>query len=110
MSEHANEVHKVMDIRFYLPADEAALNSWFTRCGFRTVTSGTGEQAVTWPTASQLFAWLRDTGAIAGTGKLFSDSKKMEAVLIDRMAKRFACDGGCRTTHKFVYGVYRNVR
>jgi len=107
MSKHPAEVDKVMDTRFHLPANEAAFNSWFTRHGFVPALSGSGEEVVRWPAPDLLYGWLRDTGAIAGTGKLFHDPKKIAPVLIGRIAHRFAVDGGYRTNHKFVYGVYK---
>ena len=106
MSEHPNEVDKIMDTRFHLPANEAAFNSWFTRHGFKPTLSGSGEQIVLWLTPELLYAWLRDTGAIAGTAKLFRDEQEMAPILIERAAKRCAVHGGYRTNHKFVYGVY----
>lgn len=108
MSKRPGEVSKVMDIRFHLPADEADFGSWFTRYGFARVMSGHGEEIVSRATPEALLAWLRETGAIAGTGKLFRDQERVDSLLIDAMARRFAAQGSYQVNHKFVYGVYRH--
>lgn len=106
MSEHPGELDKVMDIRFYMPESEQGFVSRFDRHDFTTLRSGGGEEVVYWDTPEQLYDWLRCTGVIAGTGKLFHDLDRIKPALVERIASDFHIDGQYRINHKFVYGVF----
>lgn len=109
MSEYPDELNKVMNLRLNMPFDKDAFISWFTGSGFTLIKSGAGEEVVCFEAPNLLYDWLHDTGVIAGTGKLFRDSVKMEPIILEEIASRFRADTGYRINHKFVYGIYRRI-
>lgn len=109
MSEYPEEVHKVMDIRLKLAPGEDGFASWFTRQGFKTIFTGSGEELVDCPTPNDCYSWLHNTGVIAGTDKLFRNLEKMRPVIIDNIASRLRVGDTYRVNHKFVYGLFRRI-
>lgn len=109
MYKNHKEVIKPMDISFNLPYGKKGLTKWFKRYGFELVEAEDGEVIVTFDTPEQLLQWLNETGAAAGTGRIFKNYSLVKDNLIDEIRKEKYKHGKYEINHKFAYGIFRAV-
>lgn len=107
MKSDPSIINKIMEIRFNLPKSEKSLNAWFAKHKFETVSLKTVNEWVMFETPNELYKWLKETGAIAGTGKIFTESKAIEKKIIDKIKETLAHDNQYRINHKFILAVFR---
>ncbi len=107
MGNHAGQVRNIDTIYRRLPKDRTAMNGWFRNAGFTVLDSGQGEETVSFSRGNDLLEWLRKTGAVAGSEKIFADPEAVEADLISRIEGHTRTGSGFRVNHKFAYGIYR---
>lgn len=99
MKKYPQNIKKVMSIRYILPRDKDHLKKLFMSAGLKPVKVWQDEKAYRFKKGVQAYEWVRDCGAIAGTGQImnFDVSKKIGEIL-DRSARK-------QVTHKFVMGI-----
>lgn len=107
MKKHQETIHKPMDIRFKLPKDQKMLSKWFEKYGFELLSSATDEVAFSFEQPKDLYDWVMNTGALAGTKEIFVDYALVEDAVIAGLAKEKYNKGLYWMNHKFVYGIYR---
>ncbi len=107
MREFPSSINKIMEIRYQLPKDQNELKIWFEKRHFITIFLDTVEEIVNFDTPEELYNWLKDTGAIAGTGHIFSDDKEIEKSIIEKIRLRCYFEEKYRVNHKFVLGVFK---
>ena len=57
-------------------------------------------------TPMKLFEWLKQTGAIAGTGKIFTNQKQSEEQIVKKIEESHSYEKQYRINHKFILGVF----
>ncbi|NHJ33514.1 MAG: class I SAM-dependent methyltransferase [Asgard group archaeon] len=107
MKEFSSSLSKIMEIRYQLPKDQNELKSWFEKRNFTTVFLDTVEEIVSFNTPEELYNWLRNTGAIAGTGHIFSEDKEIEESIIDKIRNRCKHESKYQINHKFALGIFK---
>lgn len=107
MKEYPSSLNKIMEIRYQLPKDQDDLKSWFERRSFSTVFLDTVEEIVSFSTPEDLYKWLKDTGAIAGTGHIFSDEKEIVESIIEKIKNRCKYENNYCINHKFIQGIFK---
>ena len=110
MSENIEAVNKVMEIKFNLPDGETGLIKWLNESGFAKIESHEGEEIVRYDTPTQLYEWLRQTGALAGSGMIFKEDSGMENKIIEKLKERKFNDGVYEINHKFAYGIFQKSK
>ena len=107
MLEYSSSIQKIMDIRFSLPKNTIELNKWFRKYNFDSLEEGAGEEKVYFDKPDELYKWLRETGAIAGTGKIFNKNEIIEKTIIEKIRKKCFFDSKYIINHKFVYAIFQ---
>lgn len=107
MKSDPSLIDKIMEIGFSLPKSEKSLNAWFAKYRFDTISLKTVNEWVMFDTPNELYDWLKQTGAIAGTGKIFSENKEIEDAVIDKIEESLVYDRQYRINHKFILAVLR---
>jgi ubiquinone/menaquinone biosynthesis C-methylase UbiE len=100
-------ISKIMEIRSNLPRSEKSLNAWFSKYKFDTIIIDTINEWVIFDTPRKLFEWLKQTGAIAGTGKIFTNQKQSEERIIKKIEETLCFENQYRVNHKFILGVFQ---
>ena len=107
MKEFPSYIEKLMDIVIKLPKNEKNFESWFRKYNFESIFLKTVNEVVFFSTPEGLYNWLKDTGAIAGTGKMFRDSKEIDNAVIEKIKKILYKDNKFAINHKFIQGIFR---
>lgn len=107
MADYVDQVERIMDIRFKLPAGRKGLVDWLKKYQFTPVIMGSGEEIVCYETPQELYDWLFKTGALAGTGQIFREQQQIRDVIIQKIGERKEKDGKYEINHKFVYGIFQ---
>ncbi len=107
MKDHPFKLKKFMDIRSQLPKDEETFQLFFEKYGFSTVETKIINEIVKFSTAEELYLWLKQTGAIAGTGKIFADDESIEKEIVERIRESLYYDGDYIVNHKFIQGIFK---
>jgi ubiquinone/menaquinone biosynthesis C-methylase UbiE len=107
MKEYPSQVTKIMEIGPKLPKSEKSLKAWFTKYRFDTISLKTVNEWLMFETPNELYKWLRQTGAIAGTSEIFKESKTIENKIIEQIQETLAYDNQYRINHKFILAVFR---
>jgi len=105
--EHPKMLAKVPPMTFQLPAGATGLSRWFQEVGLRALETGEGEEIVIFECAAELLRWLRESGALVGTGGMFRNAAEVEPFLIERVEKRMKRKGGYGINHRFAHGIFR---
>ena len=96
-----------MKIVFDLPKNERNFESWFKKYTYESIFLKTVNEEVYFSTPEDLYNWLKNTGAIAGTGKIFSDSKDISKLMIEKVEKILCKNNKYSINHKFIQGVFK---
>jgi len=107
MKEFPSAMNKIMEIRYQLPKNQNDLKSWFERRHFSTIFLDTVEEFVSFSSPEELYNWLKNTGAIAGTGHIFSDNKEIEKSIINKIKNRCQFEDKYLINHKFIQGIFK---
>ena len=107
MKEFPSSMIKIMEIRYQLPKNLNDMKSWFERRYFSTVFLDTVEEFVSFNTPEELYNWLKETGAIAGTGHIFSEDKEIEESIVTKIKNRCQYEDKYLINHKFVQGIFK---
>lgn len=107
MEKHPKEIQKVMESRFNLPKGAKGLTRWMKDGGFKPLKIKQGEEVVSYSRAGELYSWLRETGALAGTGAIFKKSSQLEQEIVLNLNKELQCENRYGTVHKFAYGIFK---
>ncbi len=107
MKEYPSSLNKIMEIRYQLPNNQNDLKSWFERRNFSTIFLDTVEEIVSFSTPEDLYKWLKDTGAIAGTGHIFSEDTEIVESIIDKIKNRCYYEDKYCINHKFIQGIFK---
>lgn len=107
MKEFPSSMIKIMEIRYQLPKNQNDLKSWFERRHFSTVFLDTVEEFVSFNTPEELYNWLKETGAIAGTGRIFSEDKEIEESIVTKIKNRCYSEDKYCINHKFIQGIFK---
>ena len=107
MKSDPSLISKIMEIRSNLPKNEKSLKIWFSRYKFDTIKLNTVNEWVMFDTPKKLFEWLKQTGAIAGTGKIFRNQKQSEEHIIRKIEETLSHENQYRINHKFVLGIFK---
>ncbi len=107
MKEYPSSMNKIMEIRYQLPKNQNDLKSWFERRRFSIIFLDTVEEIVSFSAPEDLYNWLKNTGAIAGTGHIFSEDKEIVESLIDKIKNRCYYEDKYCINHKFIQGIFK---
>lgn len=107
MEENIDEVIKPMEARLRLPKGTSELEKWFRKYKFYPLEVGKGEEIVKYDTPEELYDWLRKTGVLAGTSKVFKDMDKIHGSIIEKLRERNYQEDKYAINHKFVYGIFK---
>ncbi|MBK5113830.1 MAG: methyltransferase domain-containing protein [Candidatus Heimdallarchaeota archaeon] len=107
MKEYSSSLNKIMEIGYQLPKNQNDLKSWFERRQFSTVFLDTVEEIISYSSPEELYNWLKNTGAIAGTDHIFSDEKEIIESIINKIENRCNCEDKYCTNHKFIQGIFK---
>jgi len=107
MKDHPGALKKFMDIRSQLPKDEESFQKQIENYGFETLEVNTINETMNFSTPEDLYLWLKQTGAIAGTGKIFTESEFIEKRLIDNIRESLYYEGKYFVNHKFIQGIFK---
>jgi len=107
IASNPDQVARIAEMSFRLPQGEYGLISWFTGYGFQTLETGSGEEKVSFNKPGDLYRWLMETGALAGTGRIFADNRKIETSIIKKIGRRRGSGGTYSINHSFVWGIFR---
>ncbi|MHA1954458.1 MAG: class I SAM-dependent methyltransferase [Candidatus Heimdallarchaeaceae archaeon] len=107
MKSNPSRINKIMEIRLNLPKSEKSLNARFVKYGFDTISLKTVNEWVMFDTPNELYDWLKQTGAIAGTGRIFEKNKIIEDSIINKIKANLAFENQYRINHKFIIAIFR---
>ena len=107
MKDYPFKLKKFMNIRSQLPKDEETFQILMEKYGFETVEIKTVNEVIKFSSPEELYLWLKQTGAIAGTGKIFVDDKMIERAIIEKIRESLYYEGEYRINHKFIQGIFR---
>ena len=107
MKRKPSTINKIMEIGLNLPKSEKSLNVLFAKYRFDTISIKTVNEWVMFNTPNELYDWLIQTGAIAGTGKIFTENKEIKDVIISKIKETLVYDNQYRINHKFILAVFR---
>ncbi len=107
MKKHPSEIAKILEISYQLPKDENDIRSWFENHSFQTLFTNTVEEFVSFNKAEDLYLWLKQTGALAGTGCFFTDNNEIEKEIIDEIVKKYYSQKSYIINHRFILAIFR---
>ncbi|MCK5185305.1 MAG: methyltransferase domain-containing protein [Candidatus Heimdallarchaeota archaeon] len=107
MKEYPSSLNKIMEIRYQLPNNQNEIKSWFKRRQFSTIFLDTVEEKVSFSLPEDLYNWLKNTGAIAGTGHIFTEDEKIVESIIDKIKNRCYYEDKYWINHKFIQGIFK---
>jgi ubiquinone/menaquinone biosynthesis C-methylase UbiE len=111
MMEHPASFHKIMDISFHLPRGKGGLNRWMKNAGFLPLFSGEKNVELLFRSPEELFTWLQESGALAGTNQLFYHPGEMKDEIIKKIKKKnkVSLKGKLmyKVNHRYVSGLYQ---
>ncbi|HNZ27736.1 MAG TPA: class I SAM-dependent methyltransferase [Spirochaetota bacterium] len=107
MYNNQDEIAKPMSIGFNLPAGSAGLENWLKKYGFEKVKLSDGEVKVSFERAEDLLDWLNETGAAAGTKRIFKEYEKIREDLIEAIKIEKRVNEKYEINHKFAYGIFK---
>ena len=107
MKEYPSSLNKIMEIRYQLPNNQNEIKSWFKRRQFSTIFLDTVEEKVSFSSPEDLYNWLKNTGAIAGTGHIFTEDEKIVESIIDKIKNRCYYEDKYWINHKFIQGIFK---
>jgi ubiquinone/menaquinone biosynthesis C-methylase UbiE len=85
MKRDLSQINKIMEVGLNLPGSEKSLNAMFSKYKFDIIISKTVNEWITFDTPKKLYRWLKETGAIAGTGKVFINEEEYEEDIINKI-------------------------
>ena len=109
MKKHNDKINKPMDIRYKLPKSKNELRRWFKRYRFKPIELKEKEIEFSFNSPEELLEWLMETGALAGTRKIFIDYDLVKTDLIKEIEKKKYKNGYYIINHKFVYGIFKKI-
>ncbi|MHA1218369.1 MAG: class I SAM-dependent methyltransferase [Candidatus Heimdallarchaeaceae archaeon] len=109
MREFPNYIEKIMKIVLELPKNERKFESWFRKYNYESIFLKTVNEEVYFSSPEDLYYWLKNTGAIAGTGKIFSESEEISEFIIKKVEENFCKNNKYTVNHKFIQGVFKKV-
>lgn len=107
VARYPDKLAKVLDVSFNLPDGKEGLQEWFEKFRFKPVKSGDITEKIAFKTPHDLYQWLRQTGAIAGTGRMFNDTKELEPDIIKEIEKRRQEGDRYVLNYRFTWGIFR---
>ncbi|NPD89947.1 MAG: methyltransferase domain-containing protein [Asgard group archaeon] len=107
MKDDPSMINRIMEIGFNLPKSEKSLKTWFSRYSFDTISLKTVNELMIFKTPIELYDWLKQTGAIAGTGKIFTESKVVDNKIIEKIKDTLAYKNQYRINHKFILAIFQ---
>ncbi|HOJ64475.1 MAG TPA: class I SAM-dependent methyltransferase [Spirochaetota bacterium] len=107
MLEKPDEFQKIMDIRFNLPDGKKKIIKWFKKYDFNPIEIDEGEEIVCFQSPEELYKWLKNSGALAGTNNIFKNSEKIEKIIIEKIKKKKNFNNKYIINHKFSYGIFK---
>jgi ubiquinone/menaquinone biosynthesis C-methylase UbiE len=107
MKKHPDKIHKPMGIRYQLPNNKNEIVWWFQKYGFTPIEVDENEVEFFFNSPEELLEWLMQSGALAGTRKIFKDYQVVKADLIKEIEKKKYKNGHYVINHKFVYGIFK---
>lgn len=107
MYRNSKDVIKPMDIKFNLPNGKEGLIKWFNKYDFENIEIYEEEVLCRFEEPDQLLKWLNETGATAGTGRIFKDYDTIKMDLVEEIRKSKYKHGKYEINHKFTYGLFR---
>lgn len=110
MNRYPGEYEKIMDIRLSLPAGKKGLTQWLAP-NFEPLVLDEGEEIVSFDSGENLFNWLSETGAIAGTDKIFKNNSRIKQDLLAEISKVSGISTGeveeFPVNHRYISGIFR---
>lgn len=107
MYRNSKDVIKPMDIKFNLPNGKEGLIKWFNKYDFENIEIYEEEVLCRFEEPDQLLNWLNETGATAGTGRIFKDYDIIKTDLVEEIRKLKYKHGQYEINHRFTYGIFR---
>jgi len=107
MKKNQDKLHKPMSIAYQLPNNKYELIRWFEKQGFKPLEVEENEVEFFFDSPEELLEWLMETGALAGTRKIFKDYSAVKNDLIKEIKKKKYKDNRYVINHRFVYGIFK---
>lgn len=103
MKLHPQNIKKVMDIKFKLPKDKNYLKKLFFSADLIPIETWQNQQSYNFKKGIQAYNWVKDSGAIAGTGQIMDKNFDKEVAKI--LEENYLINTNIKITHKFVAGI-----
>lgn len=107
VARYPDKLAKVLDVSFNLPDGKQGIKTWFEKFRFSTLKSGDITEKISFDIPHDLYQWLRQTGAIAGTGRLFNNIKELEPEIIREIEKRHREGDKYVLNYRFTWGIFK---
>ncbi len=109
MTKHQDQVGKLLNISSKLAKDKNDFQSWFEKSGFVTLKACDGVEVVCKKTANELYHWIQDSGAGAGTRVMFKNEFVIKPSIISELSEKMKSQNQYCINHNFVWIVARKM-